>query len=157
MNNAGLWVPEGMVVGDNGKLLGDYPKSSMASFWLGGAAAAFLPLRNLVGNYLTALAEFERTGSQEALKTTVNVDQGNAYTPRRGDDDRTPEDLMSRSNGDLPFKEVPPGVFFLLAAIDVQKYGFVVQIVGIGQYFEKWIVDRFQIRKSKRLDEDGDP
>ena len=49
---------------------------------LKGPAAAFSSWQELVLNYLKATKEYQRTGSEEALKTTVNVDQGLPYVPR---------------------------------------------------------------------------
>ena len=43
---------------------------------MAAAAAAFSSWQELVLNYLKATKEYQRTGSEEALKTTVNVDQG---------------------------------------------------------------------------------
>ena len=65
--------------------------------------------------------------------------------------------LQSRAK-DQPEKEVPPAVRCLLACVDVQKNMFVVQIVGIapGTPFDLHVVDRFDIRKSKRQDDDDD-
>jgi phage terminase large subunit GpA-like protein len=45
---------------------------------------------------------------------------------------------------------VPDGVKFLTAAVDVQKDRFVVQVIGWGADKERWIVDRYNLRYSKR-------
>ncbi len=53
---------------------------------------------------------------------------------------------------------VPNEGRFLVAAVDVQKNEFVVQVHAIcpGMPFDIVIVDRFKIQKSDRFDEDGD-
>ena len=53
-------------------------------------------------------------------------------------------------------REVPPGVRFLSASIDVQKNRFVVQVHGTGVGKDVTVIDRFEIKKSKRVDEDGE-
>jgi hypothetical protein len=58
-------------------------RSDIASFWLKGVAAAFISWQELVLKYLNAQDDYDRTGSEEALKVTVNVDQGLPYTPKR--------------------------------------------------------------------------
>jgi phage terminase large subunit GpA-like protein len=95
------------------------------------------------------------------------------------DDNRTPEVLMGRAY-DLPFEEdenheelgvlrltneekapkrliplVPAIVRALIALVDVQQNMFIVQIIGIapGRPYDLVVIDRFQIRKSKRPDE----
>lgn len=142
-----LWKPEGVV--------GKAVTSQIASFWLKGVCAHFTNWRALVLTYLQADLEFQRTGSEEALKTTVNTDQGDVYTPLAARADRLPEVLMSRAV-ELPARTIPEGVRFLIAAVDVQKNRFEVQIHGIGIDGEMWIIDRFAIKKSSRLDDDGD-
>lgn len=160
MNLAGVWLREGQTIDANGIISGEGVTSNVASFWLKGPAAAFTSWEDLVVKYLQAEAEFQRTGSQEALKATVNTDQGEPYAPRTSGSDRLPEDLKSRAEV-LPEKAVPPGVRCLLATIDVQANCWVVQVHGIipgnllGTY-DVVVVDRFMIQKSKRRDADGD-
>jgi phage terminase large subunit GpA-like protein len=154
MNLGGRWVKEGQTwIGD--KIVGTPLRSDIASFWLKGVAAAFADWKTLVFNYLKAMEEYEQTGSAEALKTTVNTDQGLPFTPPSMQGDRLPEDLKSRAQewGD---RVVPEGVRFLIATVDIQKSRFVIQVQGVGANGDVWIVDRFDVRKSERLDDDGE-
>ena len=155
MNNDGRWVKDGQLWTPNGLLRGKPLRSNIASFWMNGVPARFTNWKNLVLNYLHALDEFGKTGSEEALKTTVNVDQGDAYLPVASRLERLPEVLQGRAQ-DLGDRVVPPGARFLIASIDVQKNRFVVQVHGFGEHGEMWIIDRFDIKKSERLDEQGE-
>jgi len=155
MNAAGQWIREGEHVRSDGTKVGKGQRSSMASFWMKGVAAAFASWKNLVVNFINAEREYERTGSEEALKSTINTDQGEVYFPRSMESLRTPEELKSRAE-DWPEQTVPEGTRFLIATVDVQKNMWVVQVQGFGVNGDKYIVDRFDIRKSKRKDEDGD-
>lgn len=156
MNIDGLWLPDNCQFDENRNIVGTPPRSTIASFWLKGVAAAFSDWKTLTFNYLSAEAEYEQTGSEEALKTTVNTDQGEAYIPKQLANTRVPETLKARAKP-LGLREVPPGVRFLIATIDIQKNRFVVQVHGIYPNGDRVIVDRFDIRKSKRTDEEGDP
>lgn len=149
------WVKDGMIWTREGTLEGKPFRSDIASFWMQGPAAVFTDWRDLVLKYLKAEDEFERTGSQEALKTTINVDQGLPYTYRGLEVERLPETLKARAK-DLGERRVPEGVRFLVACVDVQKNRFEVQVMGFGVGGDMWVIDRFQIRKSKRLDDDGE-
>lgn len=152
LNLTGRWVPDGMLWKPaTGELVGKPFRSDIASFWMKGVAATFTDWKSLVHNYLKATREFETTGSEESLKTTVNVDQGNAYYPKGSESDRLPEALKSRAR-DLGIRVVPEGVRFLIATVDVQKNRFEVQVHGIGQGGDIWVVDRYAIRHSKRRD-----
>lgn len=154
MNKRGRWVKDGMRwVGD--EMVGTPVRSTIASFWLKGVAASFSDWKTLVFNYLSAEDEYESSGSEEALKTTINTDQGEPYTPKSVANDRSPETLQGRAFnfGD---RVVPAPVRFLIASIDVQKNRFVVQVHGVAENRDIYVIDRFEIKKSRRTDEDGE-
>lgn len=158
INLRGRWLRDGQTIGEDDVVRGDGVRSDIASFWLKGPAATFLPWRDLVLRYLNALSEFHTTGTQETLKATVNTDQGEPYTTRGQEAAREPEQMKEASK-DTPKGEVPTWVRFLIAQVDVQKSKFVVQVHGIGpgdNGFNIAVVDRFDIQKSKRLDDDGE-
>lgn len=160
MNLRGRWVREGQSVKPDGTIVGTPVRADIASFWLKGPAATFASWTDLVSRYLLAEQEFQRTGSQEALKSTINTDQGEAFYPRGLDRERLPDELKSRAIEGVD-REVPLDVRFLLATVDVQKNRWVVQVFGVGpgiadEPFRITVVDRFDIVKSKRLDDDGE-
>ena len=162
LNQSARWVQDGMIwtpakeaYGGQGSIDGKPYRSDIASFWLKGPAASFTTWRDLVLKYLKANEEYERTGSQEALKTTVNTDQGMPFIPKGLESGRTPE-VMKALAKDLGERVVPNGVRFLVATIDVQGNRFVVQVHGIGKGGDITVIDRFAIKKSERLDEDGE-
>lgn len=158
MNIWGMWVPEGCRINEVGQLVGEKPRSSFASFWLRGTAAAFITWQKLVLNYLDASDDYERTLSEESLKKFWNNDMGEPYRPKSVESMRVPELLKSRAEA-WPEQTVPHGAHFLVATVDVQKNRFEVLVMGIGPGypFDTFVVDRFNITKSKRLDVDGDP
>lgn len=155
----GVWLRDGERIDQDGKRWGKGRRSDIASFWLKGPNTALGQWSTLVINYLNAMAEYDSTGNDRPLKATVNTDQGEPYTPPSLSEVRAPEDIMSRAK-DLGEKLVPTDVRFLVASIDVQKNRFVVQVHGVipagnGQ-FDLVVIDRFDIRKSNRKDEDGE-
>jgi len=153
LNRGGIWIADGQTLTSEGEILGTPPRGDIASFWLKGPAAAFADWSDLVVNLLAAEEVFERTGAEEALKTTYNVDQGVPYIPKSAEAQRLPEQLKERAI-EIGFKVVPIGVRFLVATIDVQKNRFVVQVHGIGRDGDLTIVDRFDLKYSKRMAED---
>lgn len=160
LNVAGRWVKEGQIWLPTGEMAGTARRSDIASFWLKGPAAAFSDWTKLVFNWLTAMKEYEETGSEQALKTTVTVDQGLPYLPMAMQSDREPSILKDRAEnwgGSREAAVVPRGVRFLVATIDVQLRSFVVQIHGIAPGGDVFLVDMYKVRKSRRLDKDGDP
>lgn len=157
MNLWGSWLKDGQYFNDTGILMGQGERSSIASFWLKGVAAAFVTWATLVENFLTATEEYERTGSEDALQKFYNTDLALVYVPKALARVRIPEDIRAKAY-DLGKKVVPAHVRFLVANVDVQKNAFVVQVHGIspGEPYDITIIDRFDILKSKRLDDDGE-
>lgn len=157
MNLWGMWVPEGCHVNDKGQLRGLPMRSSFASFWLRGTAAAFVSWQKLVLSYLDASDDYERTMSEESLKKFWNNDMGEPYVPQSLASVRVPEALKARAEP-WPEQMVPAGARFLVATVDVQKHSFEVSVHGIGEGypFDSYLIDRFAIIKSDRLDVDGD-
>lgn len=166
-NRGGRWLKDGQVWTPSGEVIGDGARSDIASFWLKGPAAAFASWATLVTKYEQARIEFERTGSEQALKSTVNTDQGEPYVPRGGGSVRAPEDLKAAAENLGSEPCVPEGVRFLVATVDVQGNRFEVMVTGIkpvpvtlsgvaSWQYDLVVIDRFPIVKSERLDDDGE-
>lgn len=174
MQEWGTWLKDGQGIDPTtGRIIGEGMRSTMASFWLNGIAANFTTWTNLVTSYLNALNEYEKTQSEDSLRKFYNTDLGVPYLPRSLESELLPEVLKARAEN-LPTMDmidgeridrtpmveplVPEDVRFLVATVDVQNNLFSVQVHGImpGEPFDMVIIDRFQIRKSRRLDAQGD-
>jgi phage terminase large subunit GpA-like protein len=152
----GKWLKDGEAIID-GEIVGETRASRIASFWLNGVAASFITWPRLVEKYLDAENEYKKTGSEDALRKFYNTDLGEPYLQKQTEIERLPEVLKSRAQK-LPECEVPDDVRFLIATIDVQTNQFVVQVFGIqpGIPFDMVVIDRFEVRKSNRVDADGE-
>ena len=157
MQQTGVWVKDGQYFDKDGKLVGQSRHTRTASFWLRGVAAAFVSWGQLVTMFLAAENEYDTTGSEDALTKFFNTDLAEPYIPKVMTTQRLPEHLRDRAI-DIGERVVPVGVQCLIANIDVQKNRFVVQVHGIsmGAPFDITVIDRFDIKKSRRTDEDGD-
>ena len=156
MQEYGVWLKDGQSVRE-GRIVGKGERSKFASFWLNGVAASFQTWSEIVVKFLNATREYEATASESALAQVYNNVIGVPYHPKAEELERLPEILQARAE---PLAElmVPLGVRFLVAAVDVQKNAFVVQVHGIGPGvpYDITIIDRFTIHKSNRFDDDGD-
>jgi phage terminase large subunit GpA-like protein len=149
MNAVGVWRSEAEVFGT------DY-QSKIASYWLQGPAAVFQSWEQIVYNYLNALKEFEVTGNQESLKTTINTDQGRPYAVMSGKGDGLDAVLLKQRADDYAQqRQAPPEARFITTAVDVQKRRFVVQVMAWGIDGQSWIVDRYNLANSNRVGDDG--
>ncbi|WP_017017886.1 terminase gpA endonuclease subunit, partial [Enterovibrio norvegicus] len=158
LNNKGIWLKEGQRWNPETQTVeGEARRSRMATFWMEGPAAGYQSWSQLIYKLLAAEQEYDRTGSEEKLRTVINTDWGLPYTPKAAAEQRKSEELMERVEH-WKRGTVPDGVRFIVAAVDVQggkKRRFVVQMTGYGENGERWIIDRFNIRQSRRCDEDG--
>jgi phage terminase large subunit GpA-like protein len=148
LNNGGEWFAEG-------ELQGNKKQSRIASFWMFGVAAAYQKWDSLVYNYLVAKKEEEQTGSDRGMRSCLNVDWGlplMAKSMYRGDDKNI---YAERAEESLEKFIVHDDVRFLTIHIDQQINRFVVQVVGHGEHREMWLVDRYNISKSKRIGDNG--
>lgn len=147
LNRGGRWLHEG-ADGSLVTIAEPVRETEIVSYWLLGGAAAYQSWASLVGKYLTALEAFERTGSEEDLKATVNVDQGRPHLPKvlGSSIDLTVEALRAKP-APIVAKLAPAWTRFLTAAIDVQGGRFVVQVDAWGEGLERCLVDRFDIFK----------
>jgi phage terminase large subunit GpA-like protein len=152
MNRGGVWLHEGQRI-EGGRAVGDRRRTNIASYWLGGVAAAYQRWDAIVLKYLQGVATYARTGDETALKATTNTDQGAPYIPRAALRKRG-SDVLRRRLEDWPRGKVPAGVRFLTASVDVQGNRFVVSVFGWGVGLESWLVERFAITASRRPEGD---
>lgn len=179
MNAWGTWLRDGQYIDASGRIVGKGTRSSIASFWMKGTAAAFTTWVNLVATYLNAEMQFDKTGSEEELKKFFNTDLGEPYISKSAEHERLPETMKARAE-QFPYAviedatderihrvsvmglaiqpQIPADVRFLVASVDVQTNMFVVQVHGVapGDPYDIVLIDRFSIRKSRRQDLNGE-
>lgn len=149
----GRWLREAQAINADGSREDDGRVMRRASFWLSGWFASFATWPMIITEYLMALNQFERAGDEESLKSAVNTKIGGPYwstLDRDAADGSSP--LSDRVERTWSRHHVPDGVLTVTALVDVQKRSFEVAIIGRGKDNERWIMDRFAIRKTK---EDG--
>lgn len=150
-NANGQWLAEGETIDCYGNIKGDSRKGkTYPSFSLGGGAAAYQSRINIVQKYLQALKSAKDTGDESTLKGVINDDVGSPYAPINLVSGRPASSLKNRAESNIKRRVVPAGVWFLVTAVDVQKNRFVVQVIGYGPVRNRWIIDRYNLKYSKR-------
>lgn len=164
LNEKGRWVKDGQIWLPDGKIVDrtgmKAARSDIASFWLKGPAAAYQDWSSLVLEYLRAEQTYEDTQDETPLRKTITADQGEYYIAKARQSVRKPDELKERAEDWGSSQQEPlvhPEIRFLIATIDVQSTSFVVQVQGFTEHGDMIIIDGFKIRKSARLDADGDP
>ena len=151
MNENGIWLPEGLHFDNDNNIVGEAVHSSISGYWLGGVAAAYQTWDSLISRYLQGLRDYALSGSELALKATINTDQGMPYTPRVLVHSAAVKHGPESRKEDLPRHIIPSDAKFILATVDVQagqSPRFDVQITAVGHNGEMWVVDRFELRES---------
>lgn len=154
LNANGIWLPDNVSITADREIVGTAMTSTIRGYWLGGVAATFQNWKSLIEQYLYGLRDYALTGSEEKLKTTTNTDQGLPYMSRHLLDSQAGRMRpVDRAEDDQVRYAVPPQTRMLKAAVDVQggvNSRFVVQLHAVGPHLEQWLVDRFEIKLSKR-------
>ncbi|MGI0527281.1 terminase gpA endonuclease subunit [Rhizobium giardinii] len=146
-NQAGIWLHET----NDGKDVceiddGRVRDTDILSYRCEGPVAAMQNWEQLVSRHLQAKATFETTGDEQALKATINLDQGKAYLPLvRSIGDSVSEDTLKALAERYPLKIVPAEARFLTVQVDIQGNRFVVHVDAWGEGLERWLIDRFDI------------
>ncbi len=145
MNMRGVWLAEGQRIAADGTVSGTPRQSMIASYWLSGPQAAYQNWDSLWAKHAAASEIADRTGNEDALQAVTTGDFGMAYRPRATGRTRSPQALAARVET-LEKRHIPPGVLYLVTAVDVQASHFVVQVIGYGAANERWVIDRYSLR-----------
>ncbi|MFM6981499.1 MAG: terminase gpA endonuclease subunit [Microbacteriaceae bacterium] len=154
LNANGRWLRDGQSLTRDDEVVGVGLTSTTAGFWLGGVAAAFQPWRSILVRHLQGLRQYALSGSEETLKNAMNVDQGVPYLSRHlAEMKETASDPQDRPNKDLQRYVVPDWTRLVVASVDVQggtNARFDVQVHAVGVHHEQALINRFDIRDSRR-------
>lgn len=146
LNRAGFWRHETAA----GELVpiddAEVRDTDVVSYAMEGPAAAMQSLQQLVLRQLDAEAEFQRTGDETRLKSTVNLDQGRPYLPRiREVGEGLHEEALKALAKPWPLGIAPEWTRFVLVSVDVQASRFAVAVDAFGPGLERYLVERFDI------------
>lgn len=164
-NKAGVWLHET----NDGKSvceIGDpaIRDTDIVSYRCEGPVAAMQSWDQLALRYLQAKETFDASGDEQALKATINLDQGRAYRPLvRSIGESVSEDTLKALAERYPLRIAPSDTRFLTIQIDIQGNRFVVHVDAWGPGLERWLIDRFDIAMPPQTapggqrDESGNP
>jgi phage terminase large subunit GpA-like protein len=120
--------------------------ADIVSYWCEGPVAAMQSWSQLVARYLDGKQAFDDRGDENALKATVNLDQGRAHLPMiRVVGDGLIADALKAQAERYPMGIAPEGTRFITLQVDVQENRFVVSAEAWGDELEHWLIDRFDV------------
>lgn len=134
MNQRGVYVAPGQRI-ENGRVVGDPPGAATVSFWVSGLASPFRTFGDRAEEYLQALA----SGEQMKIQTAMNAQFGELYAPGGGEVPEWQE--VYRLRAPYRFREIPDGVKWLTAGVDVQQNRLIYVVRGWGLRQESWLIE----------------
>lgn len=147
MNRKGIWLHENSDGTDKVEIDDpDVRQSDIVSWRCEGPIAAMQNWRELVLKYEQAKSEFDLTGNELPLKTTVTLDQGCSYKPQiKTLGDSLSLEALKKSLIRSPLEIAPADTRFITVAIDVQGNRFVVQVDAWRTGLARQLIDRFDL------------
>jgi phage terminase large subunit GpA-like protein len=139
-------------IGHDGSVLGPEPETDHLSVRIDGVVGA-LAWPVMAKRCREAELVLERKGDHEPLMAFYNTTAGWNYSARDAkaragmvdDDASLTAEILRRRRESWQLGEVPSGVAALIASVDVQSNRFEVMVTGVGEGFERWVVDRYSI------------
>lgn len=139
-------VPRGCEILPDGTMVGPAPEGRARSVAFHGLLSPFDTWGDLAAALVEAHIQFVTTGNERPMQTVMNTRFGVSYVPEaEGSGSLDTDELRSRRVAGLRVGEVPAGVRYLTASVDIQKTKFAVAIFGHDEFGSVWIIDRFDI------------
>jgi len=138
MNARGVYIAPGQHATPDGVVLGEIEDNDTASFWVSGLCS---PWRTF-GQRAQAYVEAQLSGDVERIRAIVNTRFGELYS--MGREAPTVENVKTCC---APYRlgEVPDGVRWVTAFVDVQKRRLVYAVRGWGVNMESWLLENDEL------------
>jgi phage terminase large subunit GpA-like protein len=134
MNAAGRFVAPGQRIEKDGTVTGEAPATEAASFWVSGLCSPWQTFGQRARSFLSAV----RSGDPDRIRTVLNTRFGELYAERG---EAPTWDRVMELRADYASKEVPEGVLFLTAGVDVQKDRLVYVVRGWTHHMGAYLIE----------------
>ena len=145
MNVRGLFIAPGQHV-VAGEVVGDPPDADTASFWVSGLMSPWRTFGACAAEWLTAV----NSGDPESIRGKLNTVFGELY---RIAADAPSWEAVRNLAAPYASGELPSGVLFITAAVDVQKSRLVYVVRGWGLRGESWLIENGELYGETERDE----
>jgi len=149
IDSSASWMGKGQFIADNERIEGEPVQMEKAGFIIHAFMAPFVTLAGLAKEWASAFQQKVNTGVDRGLKEVYVKSLGETY---RGDDEASQpkewEVIKARLvNTSYQLGQIPRGVQFLTAMVDVQGNRFECGVIGWSRNRESWLIDRFSIKQ----------
>jgi phage terminase large subunit GpA-like protein len=138
MNAAGTFVAPGQIIHPDGSVEGHPPDATMLSLWVSGLASPFVSWGERVEEVLLA-----RLSGDEDAEMGAVTKVGELFSPAAGE--ALDWHVVAQQRRPYRRGEIPEGVAFLTAGVDVQKDRLIYVVRGWGEHQESWLIDHDEI------------
>ena len=132
MNMTGKWIGSGQTIDEDGNVTGELVKRDTAGFWIVGAMSPFVlgGIGGLAVTRVRAERKFEVDNDRNSLQQVLCKNWGLPLGKSQRTDSIDPRVIAERAEEDLIMGQVPAGVRFLTAMIDIQGNRFELLVRG---------------------------
>ena len=159
MNQTGTWLQEHQRITEHGEIEGEPIVAEYMGFSIHGFMSPFVTIGGLAREWAAAFLEKTLTGKEEGLKEVTVKSLGETYIGTS--EEKQMEDwkvVKARLRGEPYLRgQVPPGVRFLTAFVDIQGDRFEVRVIGWNEDRESWLIDYYAIKQPPPDPETGRP
>lgn len=158
---AGDYMHVGQTLDTQRGIMGQRDPTITVGFWIHGLMNIQSTQRKLASGLAAAREHFERTKKTEKIKLFVNRTMGEVFEGAAAEGnleartlrDRT-EQLANAEEGVVSYTmgEVPDGVVFITAQVDVGGDRFDVMILGWDLQRRRYVLDRFTLKQRMHAD-----
>lgn len=149
----GGWLHESARIDDAGRRVlcrlgdADLRQTSIASWALNGAAAAFASWYDLVEKFEAARRKFEETGDDLDCRQVSYTGIGLPYARRADDLDGLSVQVLREAGCEQARGTCPDWTRFVTVSVDVNGSWFAVMVTAWGLDGQRSVVDRFDLRE----------
>lgn len=139
MNARGVYVAPGQRIEPDGTVTGEPPESDTVSFWVSGLCSPF----RTWGERAERLVRAQKSSDVDTMRAVINSQFGELYVSQMGEVPEWTE--VQKLAASYRSGDVPHGVKFLTAGVDVSGDRLYYVIRGWGRRQESWLIQYGQL------------
>lgn len=152
----GRWLQPHQKLLPDGTVEGESLVQEVMGFVIHADMAPFVNLGEDAANWAAAFTQARDTGNDVNLRERTVKDRGETYFGSKAEEKTEPyKVVLARMGAPYELRQVPPGVKFLTAFVDVQGDRFEVRVIGWSLTKESWLIDAYAIKQWPKAGQHG--
>lgn len=152
----GQWLQPHQTLERDGTVIGEPIVEKVMGYVIHADMAPFVDLGEDAENWAAAYTHAINSGNDTNLRERTVKDRGETYYGATAEEKTEPyKVVLARMSNHYDLKQVPAGVKFLTAFVDVQGDRFEVRVIGWSLAKESWLIDAFAIKQWPKAGQRG--